>query len=153
VTSLPEIGLAGVHIDPWCPVPALGGSCILFGFARRHPVTHGLSWMASKAVARLDSSAGLCRTASGRVYLLGREFAPFQVAHEGEEAAVAFAVLVGNGLLPGTDTAAAKLDRLWLASCKAARHLGMAPPARDRREVIDFMNRFLAPYAAVVTRR
>ena len=141
------------HLDPWCVARGRHGWRILFGFALRHPSTGGLSWMASTELVRMDLEASLCGTRSGRVYLLGRRFRPEEVALEGEEAALAFAILVEEDRASGSQSAPTRLDRLWLSSCKTARHLGVAPPGRDRREIIGFMNRHLAEYGAAMARR
>ena len=40
-------------------------------------------------------------------------------------------------------------DHRWLASQKMARHLGVAPPGRDPRQVLAFLKRHLVGYIAL----
>ena len=65
-------------MDPWLVVD-VNGEPSLFGFAWRHPSTGGLSWMLSTAIVELDAAAGRARTASGRVYQLGRRIEPCEL--------------------------------------------------------------------------
>ena len=84
------------EIDPWCLVPLLTGGQVLFGYARIHAGTGGLSWLRSTPVVDLDEAACRARTMSGRTYRLGRQFEPAAISGEGEEAAVAFEILIGR---------------------------------------------------------
>ena len=60
------------RMDPWMLAEAFGEEC-LFGFAGLHPATGGLSWVLSTPVAEFNEAADRARTASGRVYALGRQ--------------------------------------------------------------------------------
>lgn len=135
------------HLDPWCLVPLEGGETVLFGYALSHPATGGLAWLVSTEVLELDEAAGRAATRSGRDYVLGRRFTARDVGGEGEEARLAFRLLVE----PASEVAGelADLDRGWLACCKAARHLGVAVSARTAAEVDAFLDTYLLAYHAL----
>ena len=137
-------------MDPWSAVPLAGGSCVLFGYAALHPVTGGMSWVRSSQVIELHRPHGRAMTASGRSYSLGRRFRPGDVAAEGEEAWLAFLMLVGRSYhghmaIPGSR----ETDGRWIAACKMSRHLGVVAPARHPASVGPFLARYLAPYSAL----
>jgi hypothetical protein len=120
-----------------------GDECRLFGFASHHPATNGLSWLASSEVETLDLEEGHARTRSGRRYSLGRRFELHGLRQEGEEAWVVFHLLLAHDLaragwfeIAGIEESR---DPLWAACCKAARHLGIEPPLRDRSACTEFM--------------
>ncbi len=83
-------------MDPWCLISLRDGAC-LFGFATRHNGTGGSSWMRSSPVAQLDEARGRARTASGRLYELGRRTEPGHL--QDPEAWAAFRLLIET---PGT---------------------------------------------------
>src|ERR1700730_9465931 len=110
------------EMDPWLLVEVYGEDC-LFGFAKWHPSTGGLAWTLSTPVVELDEAAGRARTASGRVYALGRatEFEELD-----EEANLALCLLAGEVPMP---EAARWRGVCWITARKMARHLGtVAPP-------------------------
>lgn len=111
-------------MDPWLVVD-VNGEPSLFGYARRHPNTGGLSWVLSTPIVELYEAAGRARTASGRVYELGRRIEPCELDEEG---GVALDLLrsryTPEGALSGDDVS-------WLTARKMARHLNLAPPPRD----------------------
>ena len=116
------------HLDPWCEVPMETGGSILFGFALHHAETGGLAWLSSSQLVDLKEAAGRARTLSGRRYRLGRRFDPLDVGAEGEEARLAFALLIGIDFEDQDELV--EVDRRWLMAMKAARHLQVAPPVR-----------------------
>jgi len=123
-------GPAAAGLDPWL-VLELGGDEVLFGFAARHPATGGLSWVRSSPVAELDQAAGRARTASGRVYALGRRAAPGELDEEGRTALRLLAAeSLGPEPLPGDVD-----DARWVSARKWARRLGVDAPPRDRAAV------------------
>ncbi len=129
-------------MDPWTAVPLQGGSHVLFGYAELHPATGGMSWVRSSAIVELHRGPGTAMTESGGHYSLGRRFRPGNVAAEGEEAWLAFLMLVGRSYtghtsVPGTR----ETDARWIAACKMARHLGVVAPARHPASVGPFMVR------------
>ena len=132
------------HLDPWCLVELGTGENVFFGFALSHPQTGGLSWLNSTEVLELDIAAGRARTASGRVYRLGRRFDPVDVSAEGEEARTAFELLL-RPEFEEIDTLL-ELDRSWVSCCKAARFIGITPPLRTRSAVARFMKQHLDTY-------
>ena len=71
---------------------------------------------------------GVRRTFSGRRYRLGRRFDPIDVGAEGEEARLAFQLLIGVDYEDLDELV--EVDRRWLQAKKAARHLGVEPPVR-----------------------
>ncbi len=140
-------------LDPWCVVRLSCGREILFGFAIRHPVTGGLSWTRSSAIRRLDAARHRAVTASGRRYELGRRIELPDIPEEGEEAWVAFDLLIGSEA--ADDDAVPPIsadpghDMRWLAACKAARQLGIAAPGRAPRRVTAFLRENRAKYLAL----
>ena len=116
------------HLDPWCEVPLETGGSILFGFALHHAETGGLAWLSSSQLVDLKEAAGRARTLSGRRYRLGRRFDPLDVGSEGEEARLAFGLLIGVDYEDLDELV--EVDRRWLQARKAARHLGVEPPSR-----------------------
>ena len=139
--------IVDAHLDPWSPVPLATGETILFGFALHHAETGGLSWMSSSELLELDIPAGRARTRSGRRYQLGRRFDAVDVGGEGPEARAAFELLIGD---VADDMARLRnLDALWVSACKAARHLGVAPPDRKVPDITAFSDRNAAAYLAL----
>ncbi len=116
------------HLDPWCEVPMETGGSVLFGFALNHAETGGLAWLSSSQLVDLKAAAGRAKTQSGRRYRLGRRFDPLDVGAEGEEARLAFALLIGIDFEDLDELV--EVDRRWLMAMKAARHLQVAPPIR-----------------------
>lgn len=108
----------------WMVVDAFGEEC-LFGFAPSHPNTGGLSYVLSTAVEEFTESADRARTASGRVYSLGRQISHRDLDEEGQIALRMFMADDPNGY-PGADD-----DLRWLSARKMARHLGLTAPARS----------------------
>jgi hypothetical protein len=143
------------RMDPWCIVPLWNGTDVLFGYAVRHPTTGGLSWVSSTEIEELDAAAGRARTRSGRLYELGRRIELQDIPEEGEEPWVAFELLLGHdvddpeAVPPRVADPAA--DAEWVAACKAARHLAVAPPRRIPKEVTEFLDRHLAAYLRMRT--
>ena len=135
------------HLDPWCLVLLETGESILFGYALRHAKTGGLAWLSSSEVLDLQEASGRGVTRSGRRYLLGRQFKAIDVGAEGEEARLAFELLVGREY-EDLD-ALAEVDRRWLMAMKAARHLGIEPPARTDSATRTFFDRQAVAYFAI----
>ncbi len=135
---------AAAGLDPWL-VLELGGAEVLFGYAERHPATGGLSWVRNSPVVELDEAAGRARTASGRVYALGRRTA---IEELDEEARTALRLLAAESLgaepLPGDAD-----EARWVSARKWARHLGAAAPPRDRAAVARFLRRHGERYLAL----
>jgi len=134
------------HLDPWCVVPLEVGGSILFGFALHHEATGGLAWLSSSELLELDAAAGRARTFSGRRYLLGRRFDPLDVGAEGEEARLAFELLIGVNFEDQDELV--EVDRRWLQARKAARHLGIEPPDRKDVATRTFFHQHGAAYLA-----
>jgi hypothetical protein len=139
------------HLDPWCVVPLADGTWILFGFALEHAATAGLAWTSSSELLELDRATGRGGTRSGRRYLLGRRFEAIDVGAEGEEARLAFGLLIGDAF----EHAAAirEVDRMWLASRKVARHLEVQPPVRRPADIQAFVARHAAAYVRLREQR
>ena len=135
------------HLDPWCLVPLETGESILFGYALHHAKTGGLAWLSSSEVLDLQEASGRGVTRSGRRYLLGRQFDAVDVGAEGEEARLAFELLIGRDYQGAN--ALTEVDRLWLMARKAARHLGIEPPVRTDSATRAFFDRHAAGYFAV----
>lgn len=135
-------------MDPWCVVPLVCGDRVLFGFATRHPVTGGLGWTRSTAVQELDAIAYRAVTASGRRYELGRRIDPEDIPAEGDEAWMAFDLLIGPDAADGDAvppiSADPTRDARWVAACKMARHLSIGAPGRSPSEVEAFLELHLA---------
>jgi hypothetical protein len=138
------------RLDPWCLVPLEDNVEVLFGYGIHHPVLVGLSWMSTSPVEELDAAAGRAVTRSGRRYELGRRVLLADIPREGEEAWVAFDLMLGSRLddLEAVPRRAADLesDRTWVAACKAARHLGLPPPGRTPWDVEEFLGEHLTAY-------
>ena len=137
-------------MDPWSPVPLEGGGCVLFGYAAFHPSTGGMSWVRSSEVVELHHAGGCALTKSGRSYSLGRLFLPRDVVAEGEEAWLAFLMLVGRSYpdhmsVPGTR----EIDAQWLAARKMSRHLGVDAPTRHPASIGPFMVHHRPAYTAL----
>jgi hypothetical protein len=149
-----EPSLSGeAAIDPLCVVPVIGGELVLFGFVLRHPVLGGLSWARSSPIVAFHEAEARAATESGRRYVLGRRIEPWQVPQEGEEAWLAYDLLVAPVAVdaeavppisadPGRDT-------LWLTACKMARHLGVHAPSRAPAEVTQFLSAHKLSYQAL----
>ena len=130
VTIKDGSGPSDAHLDPWCATPFDGGETLPIGFSLRHPRTGGLGWLVSTEVEEPDFDAGRAGTRSGRRYRLGRRFDAVDFGGEGDEAGTAFRYLL-EGDFDGFGALRA-LDKLWLVSCKASRHLGLQhPPCRS----------------------
>ncbi len=135
------------HLDPWCLVPLEDDSEILFGYAHKHPETGGLAWLTSTEVVHLSPSGRRATTRSGRRYRLGRRFNAVDVGAEGEEARLAFELLVGRDDADADELV--EVDRRWLMARKAARHLGLEPPARTDAATRGFFENHGDTYVAV----
>jgi hypothetical protein len=137
-------------MDPWCLVPLVAGGEILFGFALHHPTTGGLSWVQSTPVLALDEATGGATTASGRRYGLGRRIEPAGIPLEGEEAWLAFDLLIGDDAANEVAVPPISMDRktdaIWLAACKMARHLGITAPGRAPDAVQAFVKQNIEAY-------
>lgn len=145
--------VADARMDPWCLVLLTTGEAILFGFADQHPTTGGLSWMCSSPVRKIDLVAGRARTESGRLYLLGQRMGQEAIPAEGQEAWLAYDLLVG-GDAENEDavpriSADRNMDGEWLTACKMARHLGLTPPDRVPAQVSEFLMRHMRAYIAL----
>lgn len=134
------------RLDPWCTVELETGETILFGFATAHPITGGLAWTATSELRELNRARNAAKTMNRR-YALGREFDALDVGAEGEEARLAFQVLVGISY--EDRDVLADVDRLWLQARKAARHLGVEPPDRTDAATRAFFARHGAAYDAL----
>ncbi|MBL6080755.1 hypothetical protein JMJ56_22320 [Belnapia sp. T18] len=145
--------MALAEMDPWCTVPLQSGTEVLFGYASVHPGTGGLSWMSSSEIMELDIPIGRARTRSGRIYKLGRQFALENLYYEGEEAVIAFELLLGDDVIDQANTATQVLDRLadshWVAACKVARHIGIEPPKRILHDVDSFLSQHREAYLRI----
>ena len=124
----------------WLVVDKFGEE-VLFGFATSHPNTGGLSYVLSTPVLEFIESADRARTASGRVYSLGRQISHRELDEEGQIALRMFLADDPSGY-PGADD-----DILWLSARKMARHLGLiAPPRADPVAVDRFWQMHLRAY-------
>lgn len=140
------------QLNPWCAVDLVSGHRILFGFAWRHPTTGGLSWLRSTPLLRLDSQERRAITQSGRRYALGRQLAAEDIPAEGEEALVAYLLLLGEdardaGAVPAIAVAPWR-DARWLTAQKMARHLRVPPPPRASEPVTRFLEQHRSAYLA-----
>jgi hypothetical protein len=137
-------------MDPWCAVPLIGGERVLFGFAVWHPNTGGLSWVCSTPIRKLDAESGQATTASGRHYRLGRRIQPEDVPNEGQEAWIAFDLLIGADAADGDAlpriSADPAGDTQWVTACKMARHLGLTAPSRAPTDVEAFLVQNMGAY-------
>jgi hypothetical protein len=87
----------------------------------------------STPIRELDAESGQATTASGRHYRLGRRIQPDDVPHEGDEARIAFDLLIGNaadGDAVPPISADPRRDVRWVTACKMARHLGLVALSR-----------------------
>ena len=133
---------AAAEMDPWLVVD-VGGEPSLFGFAQRHPNTGGLSWVLSTAIVELDEAAGRARTASGRVYALGRRIEPGALDEEGS-LALRLLLTKWTRREPPPDQ-----DLRWLTARKMARHLRVEPPRRDDPAAVElFLQTYHESYVA-----
>ena len=135
---------ANAHLDPWMVFcERLGGegsppALFLFGYALHHHRLLGLSWVRTSPVVALSPGVGRALTASGSRYALGRPVAsPDHLSHEGRVA--------WNGLVRGGGS---PLERRWVAARKAARWLGVRPPALNEDAVAAFEAEHTARYVA-----
>lgn len=146
-------GTNTAKLDPWCTVILQNGTKVLFGFALVHPATGGLSWMSSSKILELDIPEGRARTTSGRNYNLGRQFECEQIYYEGEEAEIAFELLLGRDIDDQGNTSVLVLDRFadgnWVTACKVARHIGIEPPRRIPSEVGSFLSQYGEAYLRI----
>jgi hypothetical protein len=142
---------AAARMDPWCMVRLDPQTRILFGYAAYHPRTLGLSWMHSTPVRHYSESGRIAYTESGRVYSLGRRFLPQELPAEGIEAQLAYELLIGRAAEEPVLAVEVNpmIDGLWLTACKMARHLKMSLPERVPDQIIEFLNRNGAAYAAL----
>lgn len=135
------------HMDPWRAVELVTGHCVLFGFAWRHPKTGGLSWLRSTPLLHLDVLERRAVTQSGRRYALGRQLEAEDIPAEGEEAWVAFQLLLGGDIRAGAVPAIAVdpwEDARWLTAQKMARHLRLPPLPRASGPVTRFLEQYRA---------
>ncbi len=113
----------------------------LFGFAERHPETGGLSWTLSTPVVEFDEASGRARTASGRVYELGKRIWVDELDDEGR---LALRVLLNDGV---TENPLDRIDIAWLRARKMARYLKLeAPPYRDTVAIERFVRSYPGRY-------
>jgi hypothetical protein len=117
-------------MDPWMVVD-VSGEQSLYGFARWHPNTGGLSWVLSTEIVELDEAAGRARTRSGRVYELGRRVEPEALDNEGRLALRLFLARWIEQAEPPDE------DLRWLTARKMARHLNLSPPPRDNPGAVE----------------
>ena len=140
------------YMDPWCVVPLITGDHILFGFAIEHAATGGLSWVRSTPIRYLNEDAGRATTASGRHYKLGRRIDPEGIPMEGDEAWLAYDLLISpdadDDVVPPL-SADSQRDAEWIAACKMARHLRVTLPVRAPVAVQEFMRLHTEAYLAL----
>ena len=126
-------------MDPWTVLGRPGGERSLFGFCTSHHGLGSLSWVLSTPVLHLDGRAGVARTRSGTVYLLGRRVSVDDLLDR--KANVALREL-GGARGPNSRDA-----RLWLTACKTARWLGLPAPAwSDAAAVAAFLEKHRSAY-------
>lgn len=135
---------AAAHLDPWMTFRQRAGddrspcALFLFGYALHHHRLLGLSWVRTSPVLALRPETGRALTASGSRYALGRLIAsPRDLDPEGR---VAWDCLVRE--------VAGHLERRWLGACKAARWLGLQPPALEEAAVAEFETEHAPRYIA-----
>ncbi|MGI4951349.1 MAG: hypothetical protein ACRYGM_06055 [Janthinobacterium lividum] len=138
------------RMDPWCIVELWSGERILFGFVTQHPVTGGLAWTRSSPIIELDQTGGAATTQSGQGYKLGCFLKASSLPSLGLEAWLAYDVLIGGRAADGEAVPPVSADpgreKLWLASCKIARHLKVPVPAFAPRETEDFLELHAVAY-------
>jgi hypothetical protein len=129
-------------MDPWCVLEDQVDELVLFGYIHKHQTLGGLSWSRSSPIVELDAARGWAKTASGRVYKLGRQE---WLVDMGAEALCAAALL-----LPRLGEILNKEQHLlaesWVKACKAARWLGLPPPERTEPAVHAFFEQHAAAY-------
>jgi hypothetical protein len=134
---------ADALIDPWCTLETVAGKHVLYGYSLHHSFTGGLSWVASTPIHGIASDAGRAVTASGRRYELGRRIEPAEIPSEGEEAWLAYDILLGDHVVDRDAvprfSVDRKLDSAWVTACKVARHLDVAAPGRALLAVDSFL--------------
>jgi hypothetical protein len=134
---------ADALIDPWCTLEIAAGKHVLYGYAIHHSFTGGLSWVVSTAIYWIASDARRAVTASGRRYELGRRIEPADIPLEGEEAWLAYDILLGDHVVDSDAvprlSVDRKLDSAWVTACKVARHLDVAAPGRGLLAVDSFL--------------
>lgn len=129
------------RMSQWLVVEAFGEEC-LFGFADEHPTTGGLSWVLSTRIVELSEGGSRARTASGRVYALGRRISTWDLDEEGH---AALRLLLQQDEYPGWDD-----DFRWVMAQKMARHLGLtSPPRSDPVATDQFVTWHRDAYAAL----
>lgn len=119
-------------MDPWMKAE-IDGEEVLFGFAGEHAVTGGGSWVRSSPLVGFDAKSRRAETLSGRLYALGRSI---DVEDLDEEGRAAYEILVER---PDSTRPEDLASIRWLTCHKAARHLGLEPPARDPSAVEAFL--------------
>ena len=117
------------YMSSWMVVRFDGNDC-LFGFADRHVLTGGLSWVLSSPLIELDEVGARATTSSGRRYILGTRITVEELDDEGQ---VARDVLV----LRKYSLDVARHDLAWLVACKWSRHLCQPAPDRSDREAVE----------------
>ena len=134
---------ADALIDPWCTLEIAAGKHVLYGYAIHHSFTGDLSWVASTAIHWIASDARRAVTVSGRRYELGRRIKPVDIPSEGEEAWLAYDILLGDHVVDRDAVPRLSVDResdsAWLTACKIARHLYVATPGRALLAVDSFL--------------
>lgn len=141
--------IPGATLDPWLLIEMPDGDRLLFGYAERHPLTGGLSWLRSSPVVELDEAAGRARTASGRIYVLGRRTSVDRLESEEGRAALLLLVLKPEGLL-ASDPLEDDATGAWLIARKWGRHLGIDAPPREKPEAVRcFLDKYADLYAAL----
>ncbi len=129
-------------MDPWLLLVFNDGEPALFGYCRSHHRLGGLSWALSSPVLSLDEAAGIARTRSGTLYLLGRRIRLDGLPDDEARAALEELSKAGN---PGSG-----LTRAWLAACKTARWLGLPhPPRSDVAATAAFLGEHRSAYLAL----
>jgi hypothetical protein len=148
-TAVPSLADAPVTatMSAWMMVEASGEVC-LFGYATSHPSTGGLSWVLSTRVVEFAPTMDKARTASNRIYALGRHVTVRELDEEGR---VALRLLLSDGADgdPGRDD-----DVAFVTARKMARHLGVnAPPRHDPIAVERFIEAHHDAYLALLAGR
>lgn len=132
-------------LHPWILIEesdAAGSSppvYVLFGWTAHHHRLLGLSWIRTSPVVRLREAEGRAETESGTRYALGRRVARAEdLCGEGR--------MAWKALVLGE---ADDLERRWLGALKAARWLGVPPPALDPDGLAAFLARHGAEYLSL----
>jgi hypothetical protein len=130
------------EVDPWMVVE-VEDQPSLFGFALHHPRTGGRSWVLSTMIVEMNEAADRARTASGRIYALGRRITSTELDEEGT-LALRLLLAKWTGLEPPPDQ-----DVRWLTARKMARHLRLEPPSRDDPVTVElFLRNYHEHYVA-----